>query len=622
MSEIKTEIEETLANIPGVDIRTISKILSLKIDSNEILKERGWKYLAEVSNIGEKKLVAIFSQVGETLDENEIIEYRENLKKHKVTPSSSPPSTRTEIKPEGDEYTVEDLKRFTSKVEPHLTSISSIETAKAEKVPVTMSSGTQTFLRFEITSDLEEFITRLSDEPILYLGSGTKIGIIQKAIINSSNDLVPTGARAHVKQWINLLESKVTGRRVKYSLQTMNNAEAFEKVLLPLIKNVIDEVLVELKNGSIKTAYDELKRSHKTQTKAEINKQSIINTIILYKIYIDAAGSNWDEKRDTGQLGVTRDDGLEFMKRMKDPKAGGSTDFEEYTIKRAWSSFMSGQAILLAGMPGSGKTYFSKAVGDVMTDRVWSTLPFTRINITGGLEPQDLIGEWDYQAQILALSISKLRIGDKKTISKEDEDELRENIYTIEYFRFGPLALAMIQGVPILIDEVNRGSADIQNTLLQAIDENELVIPAIGRIKATPGFFVMCTINEQDVGTTDLGAAFLRRVNYLSFDEVKDYKRWVMQEYPQFESGALKTALEQMDKFRLSIKKETTVSSEIPPSSFASWARELLNIYGVSLVLNKDKIVTSLGSLLKNKTDIDEVTEKIDKLLSSSGITR
>jgi MoxR-like ATPase len=172
----------------------------------------------------------------------------------------------------------------------------------------------------------------------------------------------------------------------------------------------------------------------------------------------------------------------------------------------------------------------------------------------------------------------------------------------------------MIQGVPILIDEVNRGSPDIQNSLLQAIDENEIVLREIGRIKATPGFFCLFTINEQDVGTTEIGKAFLRRIIYIGFAEPEDYTKWVRKEYPNISDSLLK----QIEAIRLELKKLSTISSEIPPSSISAWARELISIYGPSVVLDRKKIMTTLGTILKNKTDIEEVAKAIDSIIKDA----
>jgi hypothetical protein len=607
----------------GIGTVTISRLKALGITDLSSLKSMGWKKLAEVSQIAEKKLVPLFSEIGETITEDEIIEYRNELKKRKVSPdssstsSSSPISSATSISPP-ESLTQSQLSSLTPSVSPDLNTISAIGAleggGKTPVQPNKLLAGRQIFIHFKITTDLEDFILRLVNNPQLFLGKLNTPSLIEETILNSSDSLVPSGARAHVRQWLNLLETKVTGRRAGYSPQTMTTPAIFRTQLTPLIELAIEGVVEEISNGSLLIAKTEIENSRLSRREPIIKTDTIINTIILYKIYIDAKGSSWDGQTTTGQLGVTEDDSKEFFRRMKSPQSGGSVDFNDLTIKRAWSSYQSGQAVLLAGMPGSGKTYFSKAVGNVMTDGVWNSLPFTRINVTGGLEPVDLIGDWNYQAQILALTASKLRIGNRTNLTKEEIDQLRENIYTIDYFNFGPLALCMIQGVPILIDEVNRGSPDIQNTLLQAIDENELVIPSIGRIKAAPGFFVMCTINEQDVGTTELGAAFLRRVNYLSFDEVTDYKKWVIQEYPDFNIQTLK----QMDAIRLIIKEKASISSEIPPSSFSAWARELINIYGPNLVLDKQKIIDSLGTLLKNKTDIEEVRKLIDPPSGSS----
>ncbi len=628
MSEIQSELYQEFADkVPGIAKITLHKLDNIGIDTIEKLKNTDWKNLvaldrlgqpgiSDISYLGEDKIVKLYKHVGIDIDENEVKQYRKDLLKRKISAPSVPFESRTTITPP-QQITEEQLKTVTEQIQPDITTITqealafaegpiSIKTISGKKI--TLSTEEQKFKRITLTTDMENFVSQigLHSNPEKYLQE------VRSTVLNSLDKLVDTGARAHVKQWINLLEKKVEGRKTEYSLQKMNKPDQYKDVLQKLLDDVIAGAVEEMKSGSITFASQEINRSRGLKEKSNISPESIMHTIILYKIYVDAKGSGWDTKPKTGQLGVSIQDGDEFFRRMKEI----SPDFNDVTIKRTWSAYQSGLAVLLSGMPGSGKTVFAKACGDAMTDNVWGTLPFTRINITGGLEPEDILGGWDYQAQILALTASKIRIENIKNISEDQIETLRQNIYTIDYFKFGPLALSMIQGVPILIDEVNRGSADIQNTLLQAIDENEIIIPGIGRIRATPGFFVVATINEQDFGTTDLGQAFLRRVIYIYFDEPEDYTRWVKSEYPNINTKLL----QDMENVRKEIKKTVTLTGEIPPSSISAWAKELINLYGASVVLDKQKIILTLGTLLKNKADIDEVRNNIDQILKNAGV--
>ncbi len=626
MSEIQSQLFQEFADkVPGIAKITIRKLENIGIDTPQKLKETDWKNLvaldklgqpgiSDISYLGEDKIVKLYKHIGIDIDESEVKQYRKDLLKHKISAPAYPFESKTTITPP-QQITEEEMKKITEQVVPDITTITkealstgpiSVKTIDGKKV--TLTTEEQKFKRITLTTDMENFIESLGEHPNpeIYLQE------IRETILNSLDKLVDTGARAHVKQWINLLEKKIEGRKLGYSLQKMNKPDQYKKELSRLVDDVIEGAVNEIKSGTVPYAVKEIKDSRQLKQKSNITPESIMHVIILYKIYVDAKGSGWDGNPETGQLGVSISDGEEFYRRMKDI----SPDFNDITIKRTWSAYQSGLAVLLSGMPGSGKTVYAKACGDAMTDNVWGTLPFTRINITGGLEPEDILGGWDYQAQILALTASKIRIENIKNISEDQIESLRQNIYTIDYFKFGPLALSMIQGVPILIDEVNRGSADIQNTLLQAIDENEIIIPGIGRIRATPGFFVIATINEQDVGTTDLGQAFLRRVIYIYFDEPEDYTRWVKSEYPNINTKLLTD----MENIRKEIKKTVTLTGEIPPSSISAWAKELINLYGASVVLDKQKIILTLGTLLKNKQDIDEVRNNIDTIIKNSEV--
>jgi len=646
VDEIQSELYKFLKQLKGVDTISIEKIVTPDprinkpaILTNEALKAYGWKNMVAELGIGVKKAAVIFNALGEKVTEEEVADYMKEVSKikaetkKKTTTGVEGISTKTTIQPPSTETTpsattpvvgkrmsLEEMQKLVKKVQPDITEMTTegmlkgggeaqVRLKAGGKVRVTLTREQQKFGKMIVTEDMDKFMTTFASS------YKTMITDIKNSIMASIDTYVPTGARSHVRQWINLLESKIEGRAPKYSVQTMNDPKQFKEVLEPMLDDVIKRALQEYNSLALKSALTEYKNTGVVK-----EPQFIMNTIILYKLYVDAVGSGWDGQKSNGQLGISAIDKEEFYDRMgkiskeyKDPDEKGSGGTEEgfYAVKRTFSAYQTGVAVLLAGLPGSGKTYFSKAACNKLTDNVWETLSFTRLNITGGLEPSDLLGEWDYQAQILALEASKIQVSRGEILgeqlTEEKLKELKENIFTIEFFKFGPLALCMIQGVPILIDEVNRGSPDIQNTLLQAIDENEVVIPLIGRIKATPGFFVMATINEEDVGTTELGQAFMRRVNYIGFAEPRNYVERIKSEFPTIGE----TLAVQIAKVVEKIKAKTTVSSEISPSSVNAWAREIINIWGPEEALNRKRILMTLGTLFKNKADIDLVAKEI-----------
>lgn len=399
------------------------------------------------------------------------------------------------------------------------------------------------------------------------------------------------GSRDHIIKWMKILDEQGV---IQWS---ENRFTGFDYIQEPLSK-AIDLTITDIEKDM---------QTH--------NPPLTDSMFRLYKVYVDAVGYNWDGDPQDGPLGMEDND--EFMRRME---ISVGVDFDKETIRRAWAGYQTGTGLLLAGDPGGGKTFFAKALGNAITDGIWGSLPYSRINIHNGVEPADMLGQWDYQAQILAMSTSKIKLealataaNDANAISDEMINELRDDLYQEQYFRFGPLTLAMIQGIPILIDEVNRANPDVQNVLLQAIDEGEVVIDYIGKIVAAPGFFPMFTINENDSGTNPLSEAFLRRVKYLMFESPENYTKFIHHEYPNWVNDKLKTDIEKI-RGRL-VKYMENGPSAIPPSAMSEWSQELIAMYGADVVLDRTKIVTTLGTVVKNQEDCQAVKENIRAIL-------
>lgn len=482
--------------------------------------------------------------------------------------------TRSPVPSFTDDEAKDALDAFAKKSVPDISEISS----ESDLEEITMKRDDtklkikKVHSKYDKTTDFTDFADNKSLD----------FSTVKEAVMKSAENHSDYGSRTHVTGWINLLKGEKDSD-VEFNEQSFTDFEYVQPKLNSLLDVLIRKVQGERSSGNI---YGD-------------------ESIILYKIFVDAVGSNWDGTPHEGTLGI--DDYEEFNIRVHKKTSSTTQDL----IDRAWTGYQTGTSLLLAGDPGSGKTYFAKIMGNAITDNLWSNIPYSRANIHAGIEPEDLMGTWDYQAQILAMSAAKIRIDKLESVDESDIESLRENLYQEEYFHYGALALAMIQGIPILIDEVNRANPDVQNVLLQAIDERELILPNIGRIKAAPGFFVMFTINEDDIGTQPLSQAFLRRVKYIQFEMPDDFTQFIVQEFPNWTNKKL---LRDIRAVRDELIKH--VEQEIPPSSVSAWAQELISMFGPDLVLDKTKIITTLGTLIKNKEDMDTVMESINEILS------
>jgi len=154
------------------------------------------------------------------------------------------------------------------------------------------------------------------------------------------------------------------------------------------------------------------------------------------------------------------------------------------------SILLSGKHILLEGAPGTSKSTLLKYVTTSLE------LPLFHVEGSADLTPSKLIGIFNPS---LALNQG----------------------FKPEFFEKGPLFLEMEEGGVLYIDEFNRASPDATNTLIRAMEENDIVIPRFGTIKAKKNFRVVAAMNPFD----DTGVSRLSRALFDRFCRIKmDYQ--------------------------------------------------------------------------------------------------
>lgn len=84
--------------------------------------------------------------------------------------------------------------------------------------------------------------------------------------------------------------------------------------------------------------------------------------------------------------------------------------------------------------------------------------------------------------------------------------------YVKEAFIEGPLVRAMKTGQVLFINELNRMPEAVQNILLPAMDEKQVILPKLGEVLAKKGFCVVATQNPREFTATHaLSEALLDR---------------------------------------------------------------------------------------------------------------
>ena len=174
-------------------------------------------------------------------------------------------------------------------------------------------------------------------------------------------------------------------------------------------------------------------------------------------------------------LGGTLKNGFEIT-----PKYIG----DKRLIEIAIATLTTDRALLLYGIPGTGKSWLSEHLTAAISGD--STL---LIQGTAGTSEESVRYGWNY-AQLLAKGPSEAALVDT------------------------PVMRAMKTGSIIRFEELTRVPAEVQDTLITILSEKALPIPELNmEIQANEGFNLIATANNRDKGVNELSGALKRRFN-------------------------------------------------------------------------------------------------------------
>lgn len=144
-------------------------------------------------------------------------------------------------------------------------------------------------------------------------------------------------------------------------------------------------------------------------------------------------------------------------------------------------SFLLRKPMLIEGPPGVGKTELAKVMAKAF-DR-----DFFRIQCYEGITFEQIVGEWNYQKQLLHLEAAK------KEEYKEDK------IFQEKFFIRRSLLNAFLneKNSVLLIDEIDKADEEVESFLLQALGEQEITINDLGTFHLQNDLLVILTSNSQ-----------------------------------------------------------------------------------------------------------------------------
>jgi MoxR-like ATPase len=242
--------------------------------------------------------------------------------------------------------------------------------------------------------------------------------------------------------------------------------------------------------------------------------------------------------------------------------------------------------ILIEGPPGTGKTELSKAISQAF-DR-----DFFRIQCYEGITFEQIVGEWNYQKQLLSLEMSK---------KKETE---ADDVFLEEFFIKRPLLSSFIneRDSVILIDEIDKADEEVESFLLQALGEKQITVNDLGTFDLKNDLLVIMTSNSQ------------RQL----LDETKDRCLYLYIDYPTFEREvaivkshspeAPPALIENVVKVIQKIRKLNLIKT---PSIRASvdWVSSLM-IFGQNN-LDEESLRKTINVVVKNEEDKNKVLKNI-----------
>lgn len=174
-------------------------------------------------------------------------------------------------------------------------------------------------------------------------------------------------------------------------------------------------------------------------------------------------------------LGGTLDNGFTIT-----PKYIGNARLIEVAI----ATLTTDRALLLLGVPGTGKTWVSEHLAAAVSGD--STL---LVQGTAGAAEETIRYGWNY-ASLIA--------------SGPTRDALVPS----------PVMLGMQEGKIARVEELTRIPADVQDALITILSEKLLPIPELrAEVQSIEGFNVIATANDRDRGVNELSSALKRRFN-------------------------------------------------------------------------------------------------------------
>jgi len=247
--------------------------------------------------------------------------------------------------------------------------------------------------------------------------------------------------------------------------------------------------------------------------------------------------------------------------------------------------------VLLEGDAGVGKTAVAIALA------AHKQSPLVRLQCYEGLDSNMALYEWNYQRQLMTVRLRE-QAGAATSTTEEE-------IFSETFLLKRPLLQAITSDTPsvLLIDEIDRADDEFEAFLLEVLAEFQITIPEIGTIAAKHKPIVILTSNA----TRDLSDALRRRCLY-HFVDFPSYEKelLILQKHlPDIRTDLAESIVAFIQNLRQQDLKKTPGIAET-----LDWASALLQVQVDNLNSSLTEIETTLGCLLKTRTDREQANEE------------
>ncbi|MBR0471931.1 MAG: MoxR family ATPase [Methanosphaera sp.] len=241
--------------------------------------------------------------------------------------------------------------------------------------------------------------------------------------------------------------------------------------------------------------------------------------------------------------------------------------------------------ILIEGPPGTGKTELAKTIADSFGR------DFFRIQCYEGITFEQVVGEWNYQKQLLYLEMAR-----------ENKEDL--TIFSDEFFIQRPLLTAFSNDKPsvLLIDEIDKADEELESFLLQALGEKEITVNDLDTFKLKNDLVVVLTSNAQ----RSLLDETKDRCLYLYID-YPDYDREVEiinKRVPIADDNLVKNIVEKTQKIRkLDLTKKPSIRATV------DWVESLIALGEIPPT--REALENTLNVIAKNEDDKEQIINEV-----------